>query len=652
MSEFNGWPKIPPTNTPRLTELMIGDYYMLRVRFLAFLMATSLLASSSISAAQERTILAVMDIQDNSGKLESSDVRTANDFLRGLLLKSGRFDVVDKSRHEAKRREVIEELRRESGDSCYDERCRIQLGRELAADTLLECTIGAMGTTCTFTCELIPLEKGTAESSGVAEFICGAKGLVGAVRTVSSQLTGADVDSVGSPPQRGAFVERNFGEEASSWQPIADVGVVTAFESQPDGATVVVDGQVQCQSTPCSRTLVRGRHHVSMLRENYVKVSRQIDVTPESRRIEFKLEPDFGWLTIQCAVPGVQVEMDGQPIGKTPLANYPAARGGHRIVLKDPRFLLRGKDVQIERGENEVVELEAVPRRGGLRIVATDSDGNDLAAQAFVDGFDLGATPVVAKAVVGSHRIVVEYLGRRWEGEAIVAENKTAEVHARISTRPAPNRKVGRRVSGEPLDSSLWGRRGSKKQVDRKKDFAKDAVSLKIALQIALGFEALLDDQHADSAGLFPIRIGILLDNWFQFALFADLAFVLNPDAPESNGGGVDAASTYSGLYGGSVAVWLPTEDSNPSFYVEALMGVSHVNDRCTSWSKYETNCEAFEPWNPGGSNTSWGTGIRLGMGFKSSGDRGVRFLVGGAARYQPVFGASLGAFIGLPVSW
>ncbi len=418
------------------------------------LTAILLLLPSSHSAAQERFILAVMDIQDNSGKLESSDVRTANDFLRGLLLKSGRFDVVDKSRHEAKRREVIEELRRESGDSCYDERCRIQLGRELAADTLLECTIGAMGTTCTFTCELIPLEKGTAESSGVAEFICGAKGLVGAVRTVSSQLTGADVDSVGSPPQRGAFVERNFGEEASSWQPIADVGVVTAFESQPDGATVVVDGQVQCQSTPCSRTLVRGRHHVSMLRENYVKVSRQIDVTPESRRIEFKLEPDFGWLTIQCAVPGVQVEMDGQPIGKTPLANYPAARGGHRIVLKDPRFLLRGKDVQIERGENEVVELEAVPRRGGLRIVATDSDGNDLAAQAFVDGYDLGVTPVVAKTGIGFHQVVVKYKGQEWKNEATVSEDETIDVRAQFSLRqitsPSTSRGLERSWSYSP----------------------------------------------------------------------------------------------------------------------------------------------------------------------------------------------------------
>jgi len=129
-----------------------------------------------------------MDIQDNSGKLKSSDVRTSTDFLRGLLLKADRFEVVDKSRQEEKRRAVIEELKLESGDGCYDDKCRVKLGRELAADTALVCIIGAIGATCTLTCELIPLEKATADASGVAEFQCDADGLLVGLKKVASQL--------------------------------------------------------------------------------------------------------------------------------------------------------------------------------------------------------------------------------------------------------------------------------------------------------------------------------------------------------------------------------------------------------------------------------------------------------------------------------
>ena len=163
---------------------------MCRMKSLAFLLAAFLLAHSSIGAAQGRTILAVMDIQDNSGKLRTSDLRTATDFLRGLLLKADRFEVVDKSRQEEKRRAVIDDLQRESGDSCYDEKCRIHLGRELAADTLLTCAVGALGSRCMLTCELIPLEKATAERAGVARFKCGADGLADAVESVAAQLIG------------------------------------------------------------------------------------------------------------------------------------------------------------------------------------------------------------------------------------------------------------------------------------------------------------------------------------------------------------------------------------------------------------------------------------------------------------------------------
>ena len=227
-----------PANISSATITPFGGSHMARW-FQSVFMLLGIIVSIPSGLAQDRTILAVMDIQDNSGKLRSSDLSTATDLLRVLLLKADRFEVVDKSRQEEKRRRVIEELRLESGDGCYDEECRVQLGRELAADTALICKIGALGSMCNLTCELIPLEKATADESGVAEFTCGADGLAGGVRAVARQLTGQR----GSGPGTAPVTEGRIGETPEEWSPAASQRAVVEFSSEPVGAVVFLDGK-------------------------------------------------------------------------------------------------------------------------------------------------------------------------------------------------------------------------------------------------------------------------------------------------------------------------------------------------------------------------------------------------------------------------
>lgn len=149
--------------------------------------------------AQSRTVLGVLEISDLSGTLSEQEVEVATDFLRGLLVASKSFSVVDKSRQEETRKVVIKDLKRQSHNQCYDEKCRIELGRAMSADSLLVSKIGALGGTCTLTCELISLEKETVETSGLAQFVCGSDGLLDAMRTAVEQLAERPVD-LSSPP--------------------------------------------------------------------------------------------------------------------------------------------------------------------------------------------------------------------------------------------------------------------------------------------------------------------------------------------------------------------------------------------------------------------------------------------------------------------
>jgi len=154
----------------------------------AWLVVITLFASSPL--AQERPILAVMEIGDKTDRFEAGDLDSATEFLSVLLVASGQFTVVERGRMETKRREVVADLKRESYDPCYDDQCKVELGRALAADTLAACSIISMGDTCGLACRLVPLEKEVTDQAGFAEVQCSMEGLKTGVRSVVEQLTG------------------------------------------------------------------------------------------------------------------------------------------------------------------------------------------------------------------------------------------------------------------------------------------------------------------------------------------------------------------------------------------------------------------------------------------------------------------------------
>lgn len=151
-------------------------------RFIELTVLVVALAAPFLVLAQDKPILAVMGIEDKTGKFERKDLEAATEYLSTSLITSGSYSVVEKGRQEAKKKQVVKDLKRETYDTCYDDKCRIELGRALAADTLLACSIIGIGKSCTLTCRMVPLEKEVANVAGLAEFDCGVDALVGAVK--------------------------------------------------------------------------------------------------------------------------------------------------------------------------------------------------------------------------------------------------------------------------------------------------------------------------------------------------------------------------------------------------------------------------------------------------------------------------------------
>jgi hypothetical protein len=136
----------------------------------------------------ERSVLAVMEIEDTSGTMDPVYLANALEMLRGKLSATGHFIVIDRGRQEEKLKQLVREQKKESYRQCYDESCQIPLGQALAADSILRTTISCLGTACMLSAELVDLEKEAAISGGTADFDADPASLKKAVDAVTGQL--------------------------------------------------------------------------------------------------------------------------------------------------------------------------------------------------------------------------------------------------------------------------------------------------------------------------------------------------------------------------------------------------------------------------------------------------------------------------------
>ncbi|MBP5201362.1 hypothetical protein J6Z39_00075 [bacterium] len=137
--------------------------------------------------SNEKPLLAVMDIEDKTGKFHDS-IAGATEYLRNAMIRSNKFFVVAESRQRAK----MQELKEASYQGCYDEKCQIKLGKELAADTILVTTINSLSDHYEIVSTLIDLEKGVHTKSALVTF--GEKeSLRSALKEVSDQILGRKI---------------------------------------------------------------------------------------------------------------------------------------------------------------------------------------------------------------------------------------------------------------------------------------------------------------------------------------------------------------------------------------------------------------------------------------------------------------------------
>ena len=133
--------------------------------------------------------LAVMEFEDQSGKLSQKMLSSATEYIRGAFVSTNKYVVIAKERQE---KEMIKEMKKESYKACNDKNCQIPLGQALSADTILRTTITFFGGTYTITSELIDLEKEATIIGATQKFNGSEQKLMEALDKIVLQITGKE----------------------------------------------------------------------------------------------------------------------------------------------------------------------------------------------------------------------------------------------------------------------------------------------------------------------------------------------------------------------------------------------------------------------------------------------------------------------------
>tara|TARA_R110002110_G_scaffold405241_1_gene624251 strand:+ start:86561 stop:88639 length:2079 start_codon:yes stop_codon:yes gene_type:complete len=167
-------------------------------------------------------------------------------------------------------------------------------------------------------------------------------------------------------------------------------GSVT-FNSEPEGATVSVDG-VELGQTPLSNVaLEAGEYTVSLQRPRYLPLEHQLLVTGReiSQQVQLALAPAWADVTLNTTPPGADILVDGEVLGTTP-SSVEVLQGERQLILQKPGYASWMQELEVQAGKSiELATVELQPAAGVLELTSQPSGANVT-----LDGEFQGQTPL------------------------------------------------------------------------------------------------------------------------------------------------------------------------------------------------------------------------------------------------------------------
>lgn len=167
---------------------------------------------------------------------------------------------------------------------------------------------------------------------------------------------------------------------------------IVQFDSNPRGAVVLEGDRILCRETPCSRTLKKGAHRISMHSEEHGPRTEEIFVDRDAEII-WTLSARFSELHVLSRIEGIRVEIDHRPLGVAPLTRARIPSGRHTLRFRHPCYQDQTLDIDVPPGTTHTVETHPRPRRAWLEVEAIAPDGEEVRAPLKIGETVLGSAP-------------------------------------------------------------------------------------------------------------------------------------------------------------------------------------------------------------------------------------------------------------------
>ena len=453
---------------------VVGRGLRLRLLVLAALLASvggTFLSPPPASAAPTQR-LAVLEL---SGAFERDILLVFSDQVR-----QGALSALKGTPYEVMTRENMAMLARNQGidlAACQEgAECEVDIGRNVGAALLISGGVTKVGASLFCTLKLHATDKGTLLASKTVK-APGEETMVEALVSETEALIreGLGLGRRGRSSAPVTAEEGSIGETSSFSVDSAAQDPVVRFESTPPGAVVLVDGDLLCPSTPCSKRLGLGSHRVAMQAEGYHPAKSDVRVESGMGPVALDLKASFALLSVTTRPAGLGLLLNGKPVGKAGLDGRKLEPGAYELLIDDRCYLRGGQRVVLKEGDERRLDLVGAARKSGLKVDVVDSEGNDLEGAVWVDGAKLGAAPGPFEVPFCSKKVEVRSGGMgSWSEELSLVENQVAA--RRAVPTAASDRAVPTAVSdkgcllltGSPgglvvwLDGSKQGRRADR----------------------------------------------------------------------------------------------------------------------------------------------------------------------------------------------
>jgi TolB-like protein len=377
-----------------------------------------LCGSDGALAADKR--LAVLEFQ--GGKIEDETLRTLTDTVRG-----GALEGLARSGIDVMTRENMMAMLKAMGKAeCQEGECEVETARNIGADYVVSGSVARIESLYVVTLKIHESKGGTLLATDMVK----GKSQVEVLDQLREHGRDLLKTSLGRSRSSSGATGREKRIEAEGEPAINDERVLVKFESEPVGATVLLDGQLLCKETPCSRSVLAGRHEVEMHKERHERAQQSFEPN-KGVLVRLTLPSTFAILVIRTEPAGLPVAVDGKIIAQPGAIEIEP--GQHEVVVDHPCYQRTGEQVVVQKGQRRDLVVVGSPRLSVLAVAAEDERGDEVEAKVAVDGVAVGTTPGTFKVNVCSKELLVLSDHGSFRGKLALVEKDVNQLRVKVS---------------------------------------------------------------------------------------------------------------------------------------------------------------------------------------------------------------------------